>query len=161
MCSVINYGNNVFRESYNITTYLMETFDTKLIFLSILITTVVSIAYFIVISFFITQMDKEYFLRKNTGGKQARKNIDGDSRSRNLNYVVKSAKFIVGLFLILCGLAMLILPGQGLITISIGLSLIPFPGKHQLEQNLLARKSIRVSLNWIRSKAKKEPFIFD
>ncbi|MBA6417405.1 hypothetical protein H4J50_15435 [Colwellia sp. 6M3] len=56
---------------------------------------------------------------------------------------------------------MLVLPGQGLITMLIGLSLIPFPGKHKLEKNILARKSVRSSLNWIRTKAKKDPFIFD
>jgi hypothetical protein len=56
---------------------------------------------------------------------------------------------------------MLVLPGQGLLTMLIGLSLLPFPGKQKMEQNILSRKSIRQSLNWIRIKANKEPFIFD
>ncbi|GAC20421.1 hypothetical protein GARC_3466 [Paraglaciecola arctica BSs20135] len=56
---------------------------------------------------------------------------------------------------------MLVLPGQGLITMLIGLSLIPFPGKHRIERDLLSRNSVRSTLNWIRIKANKEPFIFD
>ncbi|GAC36330.1 hypothetical protein GPSY_0692 [Paraglaciecola psychrophila 170] len=56
---------------------------------------------------------------------------------------------------------MLVLPGQGLITMLIGLSLLPFPGKDKMEQNILSRKSVRTTLNWIRVKAKKPPFIFD
>jgi len=75
--------------------------------------------------------------------------------------IVNMVKIIFGVGLLVCGLVMLVLPGQGLITMLIGLSLIPFPGKDKLEQNLLARKSVRSSLNWIRIKAKKPPFIFE
>jgi hypothetical protein len=75
--------------------------------------------------------------------------------------MVKIAKIIVGVFVLVCGIVMLVLPGQGLITMLIGLSLLPFPGKNRIEQNLLSRKSVRFTLNWIRFKANKEPFIFD
>jgi UPF0716 family protein affecting phage T7 exclusion len=75
--------------------------------------------------------------------------------------VINIAKIIVGVCLVLGGLLMLVLPGQGLITILIGLSLIPFPGKNTMEQKLLSRNSVRSTLNWIRVKANKEPFIFD
>ena len=80
--------------------------------------------------------------------------------NRNVD-LVKIVKIIIGIFLLVCGIAMLVLPGQGLLTMLIGLSMLPFPGKHKIEQNLLARKSIRSSLNWIRIKANKEVFIFD
>lgn len=78
-----------------------------------------------------------------------------------VSFIVNIVKVLFGVLLFVCGLAMLVLPGQGLITMLIGLSLIPFPGKHKLEKNILARKSVRSSLNWIRTKAKKDPFIFD
>ena len=155
----------------NIETYLNQNFGANFIFLTILITTVASIVYFIVISYIITQLDTRYFIRKNKALKNFRSvksteaNVDITSRltpiNSGLNFVTNIAKIIFGLFLFICGLAMLVLPGQGLITMLIGLSLIPFPGKHKLENKLLARKSVRSSLNWIRSKAKKPPFIFD
>lgn len=166
------------KEFYNSTVdYLLVTFDANFIFLTMLLTTVVSIVYFIVISYIITQMDSRYFIiQKNVVDNLNKK---GDLPSKNsskissqntakklsinhsVNYVIKTAKIIIGVFLLLCGILMLVLPGQGLITMLIGLSLIPFPGKDKFEQNLLARKSVRSSLNWIRVKANKEPFIFD
>ncbi|MDX2368998.1 MAG: hypothetical protein QNK36_11440 [Colwellia sp.] len=159
-------------ESYNkIATYITGTFGPNFILLIILLTTAVSIAYFIVISYVITQMDKRYFVRKVTISKVTiRKKSSGNDANQNphlmlLNsstaFVFSIAKIFVGVFLLMCGVVMLVLPGQGLITIVIGLSLIPFPGKNKIEKYLLSQKSVRSSLNWIRIKANKEPFIFD
>jgi len=64
-----------------------------------------------------------------------------------------------GLFL-LAGILMLVLPGQGLITIVIGLSLMDFPKKHTLVDYLLRRPKVMKLLNWIRKKEKKPPFEF-
>lgn len=146
---------------HKITTYLAQTLGPSFIFLSILLTTTAAIAYLLVISYVITHMDKRYFLRKKLIAPDASASPHLTSMSSSVTYVVKIAKVILGVFLLLCGIVMLVLPGQGLITIVIGLSLIPFPGKTKIEQNLLSRKSVRSSLNWIRIKANKEPFIFD
>ena len=54
---------------------------------------------------------------------------------------------------------MLILPGQGILTILIGLFLMNFPGKFKLERKLIAMPKVLKSLNWIRTKAGKEPFV--
>ncbi|WP_220465497.1 hypothetical protein [Colwellia sp. BRX10-3] len=125
----------------------------------------------------ITQLDTRYFLRKNSvleknsptmisANKSTGDNANETTHFISINnssvsFIVNIVKVLFGVLLFVCGLAMLVLPGQGLITMLIGLSLIPFPGKHKLEQNLLARKSVRSSLNWMRTKAKKDPFIFD
>lgn len=160
----------MFNEYYNqITTYLMETFGANFILLIILLSTAMSIVYFIMISYFITQLDTRYFvskiINKTTSKTSTSVNVSADPHlllmNSSISIVVNSIKIIMGVFLLLCGIVMLILPGQGLLTILIGLSLIPFPGKKKLEQNILARKSVRYSLNWIRIKSKKEPFIFD
>lgn len=141
----------------NISTFLLDTFGANFIFLTILLTTVASVAYFILISYIITHMDKRYFIRK----KISDANPSLTTQNSRVTYVVKIAKIILGLCLLVCGILMLVLPGQGLITIVIALSLLPFPGKNKMEQNLLSRKSVRSSLNWIRIKANKEPFVFD
>lgn len=154
-------------ENYHkIANYLTEHVGANFIFLSILLTTAASFIYFIVISYIITQMDKRYFIQKSIKGKNnaaivVGQNFHSKANITSLNHVLNLVKIIAGIFLLICGIVMLVLPGQGLLTILLGLSLIPFPGKHKLEQNLLARKSIRASLNWIRTKANKEPFIFD
>jgi hypothetical protein len=152
----------VFKEFYNnIVDYLLVTFDANFIFLTMLLTTFVSVIYFIVVSYIITQMDKRYFIRQKKDDALAKKTPKKVLIHNILDYVIKAAKIIIGVFLLMCGILMLVLPGQGIITMIIGLSLIPFPGKDKFEQNLLARKSVRSSLNWIRAKANKDPFIFD
>ena len=50
---------------------------------------------------------------------------------------------------------MLVLPGQGLLTIVTGLILINYPGKYKLEKKLVAMPSVFKALNWIRDKANK------
>ena len=66
-------------------------------------------------------------------------------------------KNIIGFSLIIGGLLMLVLPGQGLLTIVTGLLLINYPGKYKLEQKLVTIPSIFRALNWIRVKANKPP----
>lgn len=66
-------------------------------------------------------------------------------------------KNLLGLVLILVGLAMLVLPGQGLLTILIGIMLLNFPGKHRFERKLLSQPPIYRSANWFRRRAGKPP----
>ncbi|MBL1216892.1 MAG: hypothetical protein D8M59_05290 [Planctomycetes bacterium] len=64
---------------------------------------------------------------------------------------------LVGLVLVLLGFAMLVLPGQGILTILIGLGFLQFPGRRRLERWLVSKKSVHRSMNWIRAKAGREP----
>lgn len=149
-------------ESYSkVATYLTNTFGTNFILFTILLTTAASIVYFVVISYSITQMDTRYFLSKEIPPRDAIQTHQLSKLNNSLSYLVKVVKIIAGVCLLIFGILMLVLPGQGLITMIIGLSLLPFPGKDKMEKNLLSRKSVRSTLNWIRTKANKEPFIFD
>ena len=71
--------------------------------------------------------------------------------------IVKIIKNVIGLALFLAGIVMLITPGQGLLTVLIGLSFLDFPGKRKLERNIICRPSIHKSINWIRKKANRPP----
>jgi hypothetical protein len=64
-------------------------------------------------------------------------------------------KNIVGWAFILAGIAMLVLPGQGILTILIGVSLANFPGKYALERRLVRKPAVARTLNRIREKAGK------
>ncbi|MCA8995355.1 MAG: hypothetical protein KDA80_00145 [Planctomycetaceae bacterium] len=67
----------------------------------------------------------------------------------------------VGIGLIAAGVAMLILPGQGLLSILLGISLVEFfPGKRQLLRWILDQTSVQRTLNWFRRKAGRPPFRF-
>lgn len=67
---------------------------------------------------------------------------------------------LLGTLLLLTGVAMLVLPGQGLLTMVIGLCLMDFPGKRKVIDWLVGRPPIQQGLNWIRRKRGKEAFVF-
>jgi archaellum biogenesis protein FlaJ (TadC family) len=66
-------------------------------------------------------------------------------------------KNIFGALLILAGIAMLVLPGQGLLSILIGLTLLNFPGKYALERRIVGRPAVSRTLNRIRLGAGRPP----
>ncbi|SHO45793.1 PGPGW domain-containing protein [Desulfopila aestuarii] len=74
------------------------------------------------------------------------------------NLVLLLIRNIVGLLLFLAGVAMLFLPGQGVITMVIGIAVMSFPYKRRLLVILTTPPSVRKGLNWIRHKMKKESF---
>ena len=52
---------------------------------------------------------------------------------------------------------MLVLPGQGLLTILLGLIFSDYPGKYKLEKKLITIKPIYRYINWVRKKSDIEP----
>lgn len=72
-------------------------------------------------------------------------------------YLILILKNIVGYSLILGGVIMLVLPGQGLFTIIIGLMLSNYPGKYKIEKKFIAIPTILKSINWLRRKSNKPP----
>jgi hypothetical protein len=66
-------------------------------------------------------------------------------------------KNALGAVLVLSGVAMLILPGQGVLTMAAGLMLLDFPGRRRALRWIMGRKRILRGINWIRRKAKRAP----
>ena len=66
---------------------------------------------------------------------------------------------LFGLLLIVAGIAMLFVPGQGLLTIAAGILLVDFPNKHQVERRIVQNEKVWKSINWLRNKAKAKPLI--
>jgi hypothetical protein len=69
--------------------------------------------------------------------------------------VLTVVKNLLGLGLIAAGIAMLVLPGQGILTILMGLALTNFPGKFALERRIFRRPAVNRALNRIRALAGK------
>ena len=61
-------------------------------------------------------------------------------------------KNLIGYTLIIGGILMLVLPGQGLFTMFIGLMLSNYPGKFYIERRLIGIPSILRTINWLRKK---------
>lgn len=68
-------------------------------------------------------------------------------------------KNLLGLVLLAAGLAMMVLPGQGVITILIALTLLNFPGRRRLELRLIRQRHVRAAVDWIRRRAGSPPLI--
>ncbi len=66
-------------------------------------------------------------------------------------------KNVLGWILLLGGIIMLFIPGQGLLTIAMGLLLMDYPGKFTLERKIASKPKILNSLNWLRTKANAPP----
>ena len=78
-----------------------------------------------------------------------------NSRYPLLKLLVLITKNFFGILLLLSGVLMLVLPGQGILTIITGLVFIDYPGKYKFERKLLRQKGVINSINWIRSRLSK------
>lgn len=74
-------------------------------------------------------------------------------------WLVLLIKNTIGYSLIIGGIMMLVLPGQGLFTIIIGLMLSNYPGKYYIEKRFIEIPAIFKSINWLRAKSNKAPII--
>ena len=78
-----------------------------------------------------------------------------NSRYPLLKLLALITKNFFGVLLFLSGILMLVLPGQGILTIITGLVFIDYPGKYKFERKLLRQKGVINSINWIRSRLSK------
>ena len=69
-------------------------------------------------------------------------------------------KNLLGFIFVLLGLAMLVLPGQGLLTLLIGVLLLNFPGKYRFERWLIQQPSVNKAVAWLRQRAGRRPLKF-
>jgi len=69
------------------------------------------------------------------------------------------AKNVAGLLLIIIGVILSLpgIPGQGVLTILLGLILLDIPGKRPLEARIIKRPAVLSAINRLRSKYNKPP----
>ena len=75
---------------------------------------------------------------------------------RVLGHIVKN---VIGLIFVFVGFLMLFLPGQGLLTMLIGITLLEFPGKRTLEAKMIGQPTVLNAINSMRNKFGKPPLI--
>ena len=99
------------------------------------------------IKWLVALIPTDYFVKKN---------ISKSKKSYSLLWFMSIiVKNIIGYTLILGGILMLVLPGQGLFTILMGLILSNYPGKYTIEKKFISIPSILKTVNWLRKKANK------
>lgn len=73
---------------------------------------------------------------------------------RLLGHVVKN---VVGVIFLFVGFLMLFLPGQGILTMLIGVTMLDFPGKRKLEARMIGQPAVLNAINNMRQKFGKPP----
>ena len=67
------------------------------------------------------------------------------------------AKNVVGAIFLFAGFLMLFLPGQGILTMLIGITMLDFPGKRKLEAKMIGQPAVLGTINNMRQKFGKPP----
>jgi hypothetical protein len=72
-----------------------------------------------------------------------------------------TGKNALGLVFVVAGIAMLLLPGPGIITVLAGLMLLDFPRRHRLERWIVLQPRALRSINWVRQRNGYPPLVAD
>jgi len=122
-------------------------------FLSLLVTfsVITFIGSIVIIPYIISKLPTDYFCDEKRHPSKLR-------RYHPIIYLlIRIIKNIIGIILIIVGIIMFVTPGQGIITLLIGLSLTDFPGKYKLERRIIRNQKVYKTLNWIRKKTSAPP----
>jgi len=117
------------------------------------VTFVVSLA---IVSFILVRIPPDYFQKKRQG-----KILPG--KNPVLRYLAVIGKNLLGGILVVLGVIMSIpgVPGQGILTILLGIMLLDFPGKRRLEHKIVSRPHVRNTINKLRKKFGKPQLELD
>ncbi len=131
----------------------MPEINEQLIAILAGVSVITFVATLLIVPWLIIRLPSDYFMREKRVPVVLRK------RHPVIQITLLILKNMLGAILVLGGIAMLVMPGQGLLTIVLGLTLINFPGKYRLERWLIRRRSIHRSINWLRRKRGHEPIV--
>jgi hypothetical protein len=78
-----------------------------------------------------------------------------------LRWIYWIGKNVLGWILVVTGIVMFVTPGQGLLTLLVGVLLVDFPGKRRLESKIIGRPRVFMTINMLRARYGKAPLIID
>ena len=135
---------------------LLSDFVSGLTWQKILVGALIFLASFLInlgiVSFILVKLPADHFSKK-----RKTKFWAGPRPAIHAAKVI--GKNIAGVLLVALGIVLSLpgVPGQGLLTVLLGIMLLDFPGRHRLEQKLLSKPSIVNTLNRLRERFDKPP----
>ncbi len=99
---------------------------------------------FILLPFMIVRLPEDYFLESHRPLRLSRFLI--------VRLIIMAIKNVIGLAFVALGILLLFVPGQGILTIVVGLTIMNYPGKFKLERWLIMRPRVLPALNWLRKR---------
>jgi len=118
-----------------------------------IVTFTVSLA---IVSFIVVKIPADYFHKDHP------RDLWSD-RSPAIRYLGIIGKNLLGFILVVLGIVMSIpgVPGQGILTILLGVMLLDFPGKRDLERKLVSRPQVLNAINKLRHRFGKPELVLD
>ena len=111
----------------------------------------VFIASLLLIPWIVTKIPSDYFTHPK------RQKYLWDDQPKIVRYLFVFLKNKLGVMLVLGGFTLLILPGQGIVAIMIGLLIMDFPYKYRVESWIVKHPFVLKSINRLRKRAKQRP----
>ena len=109
------------------------------------------VASLVALPWLVALIPEDYFIPRE------RQPADWKQQHPAIRLLALISKNLLGYILLAGGILMLFLPGQGLLTIAMGLLLIDYPGKFAVERRIASNAKVLSGLNWLRGKAGKPP----
>jgi len=100
----------------------------------------------LLVPWLVARAPADYFVREHR-----------ERKPGTLPLVLAALRNVLGAALLLAGLLMLILPGQGMLMVLVALSLMNFPGKRKLVRRIVKQKTVWRALSYLRERAHKPP----
>jgi hypothetical protein len=108
----------------------------------------------VVIGYVLSRLPADYFVNPAARRREGR-------RHPVLRFALALVRNALGAFLIALGVILSLpgVPGQGILTILMGVMLVDFPGKHRAERWLLTRPGVLGGVNRLRAKLGRPPLL--
>jgi Putative transmembrane protein (PGPGW) len=125
---------------------------TELFGFATLLSVLLFVGSLVLIPWFVARIPADYFRGDGPPSRAGR------GRSAGVLRVLRNA---LGVALLAIGVAMLVLPGQGLLTIAMSILLLDIPGKRRLARKIVRRPPVLRALNALRRRSGHPPLILD
>lgn len=99
----------------------------------------------------IARLPADYFL------KSRRQALPFSRTHPAIRLLLLTLKNLIGGAFLIAGLIMIVTPGQGILAVLVGISLLDIPGKRRFELAIVRRPHVLKAINWIRQKAHRPP----
>jgi Putative transmembrane protein (PGPGW) len=126
--------------------------DTVLMWLGIL-SVVMFLSTLLAVPFIVSRIPTDYFIRAHRPPRY--------TPISPFHLLWTIFKNVVGIILFAAGIAMLVLPGQGVLTMLLGVMLMNFPGKYELERQIIQQPTILKALNWMRRRTHRPDLLVE
>ncbi len=99
----------------------------------------------------VVAMPADYFTRQDLPAKSFRR------RHPVVRWTLRIVRNVLGALLVLVGVVLLFTPGQGILAILLGLSLLEYPGKREMMLRVARRPGVKRTIDRWREKAGRAP----